>query len=269
MSNRTLIRLTWLLLSLALGCIVLGLGFMVANTGTPVKEGWGPRGFQAALGLTNAVVGAAILVRYPRHLIGWLFSLVGLSNAVSYFAEEYAVAAVLRAPGSLPLGIELAWVRNWIWPLTGLIAVFLPLLFPDGRLPSARWRPVAWLAIGSAILMCLAWMPLPGPMANFPARDNPFGIPGAADVLWTLFTAAGLGLGAYRRGPGRARAPLPWCDGDRAPANQMAGLHSRAGHGGRASVGAVYAVVPPGRGRVAEPAGGGGHRHPALPPLRH
>src|SRR5947209_17585865 len=113
MSNRTLTRLAWLVLAGVLGCTALSLGFRAWNAVTPVPDGWGPRGFEILPAIIFAIVGTAILARYPRHLIGWLCSLVGLVNAVAYLAEEYAIAAVLRAPGSLPLGGELGGVHNW------------------------------------------------------------------------------------------------------------------------------------------------------------
>jgi hypothetical protein len=50
----------------------------------------------------------------------------------------------------------LAWLTEWIWaPGFGIILVFLPLLFPDGHLPSRRWRGVGWLGGLSIGLICV------------------------------------------------------------------------------------------------------------------
>jgi hypothetical protein len=92
-----------------------------------------------------AVVGLVLAVRRSRHPIGWLFVAMGLVAAVHAFAFEYATRALATAPGSLPAPEWLAWVAYWTWPLNLLGLALLLLLFPDGRLPSRRWRIVPWL----------------------------------------------------------------------------------------------------------------------------
>jgi hypothetical protein len=72
---------------------------------------------------------------------------IGLSWGVAHLTSEYATYALLAAPGSLPAAEAAAWIYSWVWvPALGFI-VFLPLLFPNGRLPSPRWRPFAWLSV--------------------------------------------------------------------------------------------------------------------------
>ena len=100
----------------------------------------------AVLTMTFSVVGALIAAHRPENLIGWVFCAAALFQGLANFGYEYATYALLTRPGSLPLGAEMSWVGNWIWaPGLGLSLVFLPLLFPDGRLPSRRWRWVGWL----------------------------------------------------------------------------------------------------------------------------
>jgi hypothetical protein len=72
----------------------------------------------------------------------------------------------------------MGWLGSWPWYIAfGLILTFLLLLFPDGRLPSRRWRPVAWLATALITLQCLwaafAPRPLEGPA---PMPRNPWAI---------------------------------------------------------------------------------------------
>ena len=86
--------------------------------------------------------------RRPSHPVGWLFLAVGLVSAVAVLSVEYAVRAIVTAPGSLPGGVWAAWVAHWIWPVNFAALSFLVLLFPTGRLPSPRWRPIAWLLGG-------------------------------------------------------------------------------------------------------------------------
>jgi len=103
-----------------------------------------------------SVVGALIASHRPENPIGWIFLTVGFFYGLLNAGDQYAVYALLRNPGSLPLGAEASWLGQWIWaPGLGLFLVFLPLLFPDGHPPSHRWRPVAWLgglSIGLAVV---------------------------------------------------------------------------------------------------------------------
>ncbi|MGW5265389.1 sensor histidine kinase [Microbispora sp. NPDC004025] len=107
----------------------------------------------AAVGLTCPVVGALILSRWARHPIGWLFCLSGAGLALQALAGGYA--AYGQAHG-LPGGPAAAWVTNWVF-FTGFgPLLLLPLLLPDGRLPSSRWRPVLVTALaGMAVLQVM------------------------------------------------------------------------------------------------------------------
>ena len=103
-----------------------------------------------------SVVGALIASHRPENPIGWLFLAAALFYGIEIAGEEYAIYALFKNPGSLPLGAELAWLTEWIWaPGFGIILVFLPLLFPDGHPPSRRWRGVGWLGGLSIGLICV------------------------------------------------------------------------------------------------------------------
>ena len=103
-----------------------------------------------------SVVGALIASHRPENPIGWLFCAAALFYGIEIAGEEYAIYALFTNPDSLPLGAELAWLTEWMWvPGFGIILVFLPLLFPDGHLPSRRWRGVGWLGGLSIGLICV------------------------------------------------------------------------------------------------------------------
>jgi hypothetical protein len=103
-----------------------------------------------------SVVGGLIASHRPENPIGWLFCAAALFYGIEIAGEEYAIYALFTNPDSLPLGAELAWLTEWIWvPAFGIILVFLPLLFPDGHLPSRRWRGVGWLGGLSIGLICV------------------------------------------------------------------------------------------------------------------
>jgi hypothetical protein len=89
-----------------------------------------------------AVIGALIVGRHARHPIGWMFCTTALSFGALAFAQSYAIVAITADHRGLPAGQLMAWLGFWInMPGTAVIALFLPLLFPDGILPSRRWRP--------------------------------------------------------------------------------------------------------------------------------
>jgi len=95
----------------------------------------------------SAGIGCLIATRLPANAIGWLLSVIGLSLAVSMFGELYALWGLAVATGPLP-GARLAgWLPRAAVPLTFGLLLFVVLLFPDGRLPSRRWRPLLWVLI--------------------------------------------------------------------------------------------------------------------------
>lgn len=59
---------------------------------------------------------------------------------------EYGAYALLTENGSLPGGVLAAWLGSWLYVLGANLVLYSFLFFPDGRLPSPRWRDVAWLA---------------------------------------------------------------------------------------------------------------------------
>src|SRR5215204_5366792 len=89
-----------------------------------------------------ATVGAVIAAR-RRNRIGWLFVAFGLAAALLIFAESYFVRGAIVTPGSLPAARSVGWIAWVLWPCGVLFLWLLSLLFPDGRLPSPRWRTVA------------------------------------------------------------------------------------------------------------------------------
>jgi hypothetical protein len=184
--------MAWLALLLCLICPALaGLAVVFA-----IKNHRSPRELvdlaaAVTLILGFSLVGAVIAVRRPRHRLGWIFSTIGLSQALVTFANEYAVYALWTAPGSLPGGAFAAWLTTWVW--AGgfpVLLTFLPLLFPTERLPSPRWRPAAWLSAVPIGLLCgpialLNW-PLRGPSLVGPENWSEPSAPGALAILYPM-----------------------------------------------------------------------------------
>jgi hypothetical protein len=144
--------LAWLLCGASLTLGVLGLVLESLN-GHPITDSM-LVGI-VLLAITFPLVGAVVAARRPRNPLGWIFCVIGLSYGLTVTGEAYAVYALRTVPGALPGGGLMSWLGNWAWaPGLGLLVTFALLLFPDGRLPSHNWRPVAWLSAASIVLSC-------------------------------------------------------------------------------------------------------------------
>jgi len=139
------------------------------------------------LSLAYPTVGALIASRLPTNPIGWIFCGVGLLYGMRRFTGAYADHALLENI-ALPGGEHAAWFSTWTGPagLT-LAGIFLMLLFPDGRLPSRRWRIVAWAALLGAMALALADVFKPGSLYTFPWVENPFGWVGVIGGAYTTY----------------------------------------------------------------------------------
>ncbi|HEX3218477.1 MAG TPA: hypothetical protein VHU77_00375, partial [Candidatus Limnocylindria bacterium] len=177
---------------------------------------------QALWAISFPLVGAVIATHRPRNPLGWIFLIIGLSEGLIIFGAEYASYVFRTTPDAGPGGELAAWVAQVAWPpALGLALCFVPLLFPDGRLPSRRWRPVAWLA---AILIVV--ITVPTAVALWPWRGPALLDPDTASqhtsalniVLfpaYILLLGCGLAcLGAlllrFRRARGIERQQLKW-----------------------------------------------------------
>ena len=99
-----------------------------------------------------AGIGGLIAARVPGNAIGWLLTLEGLLLAVSMFLEQYGLRGLATAPGSLPAVRPVSALGSSTQNLAVASLIVLVLLFPDGRLPSRRWRPVLWIAVAAVMV---------------------------------------------------------------------------------------------------------------------
>ena len=162
------------LVALALVAI---LGAVVLNSlprTTPLPNVYGVFWMHVVMVVVFALVGAAIARRRPGNAVGWIL-LGGVTvGALSELAGAYADYALRELGGALPGGEWAAWLAAWtILCFLGPISTYLFLVFPDGRLPSPRWRPVAWYTAGALVLVPVLVALLPGPLAPTPYVVNP------------------------------------------------------------------------------------------------
>src|SRR5919202_2809385 len=132
---------------------------------------------------TFATVGALVAARRPENPIGWLFCAGALLWGLGLTAQQYAIFSLVTRPGALPGGMAMAWLASWVMDPGVLLLLTLGcLLFPTGRLPSPRWRPVAWLAIGVTVAHTLTNPLAPGQVKALVSLSlsNPLGSPWAA-----------------------------------------------------------------------------------------
>src|SRR5918994_2135765 len=159
-------------LSLALTALTVLLIVLLLHSDTRIYYYWLETSMVA---VGYSTVGAIVASRLPESPIGWLFCAIGLIFGVSHFSAEYAAYDLLALSGSLPAGEGFAWLTSWVWVFgLGLIA-FLDLLFPNGRLPGARWR---WFARFTAIALLPGGVFAGGSPRLVPSSilQNPLGI---------------------------------------------------------------------------------------------
>lgn len=177
MSRRTATWIAWSTCGLSLVLATPSLLLLTSNLAPPVVHVFDYWPEITVVTVSFSTVGAIIASRRPEHPIGWLFCALGFLSGVDHLCAQYAIFALLEQPGSLQAGGAAAWVRGWIWAAYLGLGMFLVLLFPDGRLPSSRWRPFAWLTAITALLATIAMAFAPGPVDGLGPIENPLGIP--------------------------------------------------------------------------------------------
>lgn len=211
MSRRTAAWIAWSLWAAFVAVQVLTVWLIAQGHGDPDD-------LFALVMVGFVTVGCLVASRRPDNTVGWLLIAISLAFAAQAFGEVYATGP------SYPGHLAVAWTAGWSWYVwIVLAAVFLPLVFPDGRLLSRRWRPVAWMAVAALALSIVGAAFKPGDLDLSVSVQNPLGVPGAfanlvslaarlGDVLITgtfLLAAMSLAL-RFRRSRGVERQQLKW-----------------------------------------------------------
>jgi hypothetical protein len=226
LSARVASWLAWSLCGLSVAMFVVSVPLLVLARSAHVPSSWDADlttgGLLASgLFLVFPLVGALIASRRPENPIGWLCLADGLFWMSTNMLDYYSVYGMAKS-GSLPFALGAAAINNWLWvPSVGLLATYVFLLFPNGRLPSRRWRPLAWLSGVVIVSVSIGVMLSPGSLDMPRGIRNPFGLEAAPLVttvaylilpllpLCMLASALSLVL-RYRRSRGDERQQIKW-----------------------------------------------------------
>jgi signal transduction histidine kinase len=190
------------------------------------QYGGGVTNFLFPFGLVVQVsLGALIAIRRPRHPVGWLL----LASATAFLLDQglisnfvfYAIDVRHRA---IPGGDLVGSFEQMMWvPGVVPIVIFLPLVFPTGKLLSRRWRPVVWIALAAAIASFVGNSVVPSPdNSNIIQGVHPVLLPppfsaiaevlsGALLLLPVLVIVSIFALALrYRRGSADERHQIKW-----------------------------------------------------------
>ena len=218
--------LSWIVAAVALGLGLARVGLVLADAGGPLAiagvkapvSGGVDVAAEAFLLALFVATGTLVAARRPGNPIGWLLLTTAVSFGVLQFAERLAWHNLLA---DRVLGDRVAdwlWVANWIWILAvAPIFIFIPLLFPTGRPLSPRWRTAVWGASVIVAAFVLTSTLRAGPLENYTAVDNRFGVvsAGIAEAFFALCGATALiSVGSlalrYRRSHGVERQQIKW-----------------------------------------------------------
>jgi signal transduction histidine kinase len=187
--------LAWSLAALSVGIFLAGIALTVLSIsgapGSQPSSTWGIPGPVRGLVfflpfLAFPLVGALIASRRPENPLGWICLVAGLFWTFIVLGDAVD-AYELSSTGMQTSSVRLEALLQWIWiPPVGLLGIYLILLFPDGKLPSGRWRPFAWFAGVVMVLAGLAVTFGPGPIDGHPRVRNPFGLEGYPIVTQVL-----------------------------------------------------------------------------------
>src|ERR671921_645738 len=223
---RAAFLLAWSLAGLSAAMFVASVPLLVLARSAHIPSSWEANLTVADLlggviFLIFPLVGALIASRRPRNAIGWILLTEGLLWMFLGMTDYYGLYGV-ASPGSVPFPVGVAAVNNFMWvPAVGLLGTYVFLLFPDGRLPSSRWRPLAWLSGTVIVLVSILVGLTPGGLQNLGGIRNPYaleGYPWLETVAYIVLPLLPLCMLAsvislvmhYRRSRGEERQQIKW-----------------------------------------------------------
>jgi two-component system NarL family sensor kinase len=210
---------------IAVGLAALGLGTAVASTVlTQSADAWGYSAFDPvplniAVAVFFSAMGVLVIWHRPGNVLGWTMLVIAAWDGVGLLLSVLTGSFSAGAPGV----DALMWVQSWLWaPPIWAITTLLPMIYPDGRLPSRRWRWAVGLTVAGMAVYCVGLAFEDADFAGPYTVANPLARPALAGPLvaageYTLLFATGLAvaglLARWRRSTGvrRRRMTLLLC----------------------------------------------------------
>lgn len=188
-----------LLARIMVGIFIMGslgsfvISFLDANlTGESILSAGGALGDVGLLVAFSAfpIIGYLLATRRPENTIGWVMLGMGVFMGLPFSA--YGTYAAHGGPGGRDLGLLFGAIDQPMWiPIVAIPATFLLLLFPNGHLPSPRWRWFARILGGGLVLIFFVILFSPGPIEGgaIPGAQNPLGLDSLRPFLGPAFVA--------------------------------------------------------------------------------
>jgi hypothetical protein len=211
----------------ALATVFLVIGIVTPGSGGPIDVGSAIVTAVVLLMATLPAVtaGTILVTRLPSNLVGWLLLIAGLAIAVTTAVSNLAGYGLNVHPGSVPGAVWFAIISDFSWlPVIACALVYLPLLYPTGRLLSPRWRIVTVAATGGFLVATIESAVAPFTPGTYPPDvRNPLLLSGPLGdllaglgnashvvVIATVFLALASLVVRYRRAAGVERQQLKW-----------------------------------------------------------
>jgi signal transduction histidine kinase len=203
-------------LSIALLLGGLPLAFLGRHVAAPGLWNF-PDVFEELTFIAVPVVGFVLGSRRPANKIGWILLATGLLLGLGFFCKGYGWYGLIAArPGPMPGARAAEWLVNWIWIVPAGAFAFVLLLFPDGLLPSRRWRLAAWFVAAVFAVQTIGFVARASRVWRDPFAPQRQGwYPGLHSALVVLWPAATVVAGAalvtrFVRSSGEERLQLKW-----------------------------------------------------------
>jgi len=156
----------WVATAFAIAAVatLLALPFALEAGGLSLAEA--VNGYYVQTSVLFAVLGAVIVARRPGHMVGWILVATGAFDTIARLVDLFLLftlrelvsdidsGVVTPSFEQLPVQVTVVALLGWTWvPSLAAVGIALPLLFPDGRLPSLRWRGVAIFGAAATALL--------------------------------------------------------------------------------------------------------------------
>ena len=223
MSVRSARRLAWSLWALAV--VLVAPGPVLSSVIAPLAGDIPYLVAFIAVQLGAATAGAIIASRFPQNAVGWMFLAIGVGVSLAFAFAGYAELGLVSDLAPLPGAEVAAWAESFLFiPAAMGLPILLLFLFPDGHMPSPRWRPVFWTAAAFAAFGTCVTAFKVGRVGPEDGRiPNPLAAPGdlgaflrdldsVTNMLAPVAFACGVAaiVARYRRSRGVERQQVKW-----------------------------------------------------------